>query len=208
MARIFRIVAALAVWAGLILQYALLAKGRSGGDLLQATINFFSYFTILANIACALCLTWPKALAHPVVRGGAALYIGVTGTIYVLILSKLWAPVGAHWVADTLLHYVTPVLFLIDWVVLTPKGDLRWRSAATWLVFPLVYGAWTLAHGAQSGFWPYPFVDAATLGLTRTLINMATMGAAFLVLGLILVLIDRLLGPRKRAQGTHLAADR
>lgn len=199
MARIFRIVAALTVWTGLILQYVLLAKAHSGGGLPQATINFFSYFTILANIACGFCLTWPRALAHPVVRGGVALYIGVTGAVYVLILSKLWAPVGAHWVADTILHYVTPVLFLIDWLVLTPKGGLRWRSAATWLVFPLVYGGWTLAHGVQSGFWPYPFVDVGALGLTRVLINMVAMGGGFLVLGLILVLIDRLMGRRKRA---------
>jgi hypothetical protein len=76
---------------------------------------------------------------------------------------------------------------------------LTWRSVAIRLVFPLVYGTWTLAHGAQSGFWPYPFVDVGVPGSTRVLINIAAMGGTFLVLGLIFVLVDRFLGRRKRS---------
>lgn len=198
MARLFRIVAALAVWSGLLLQYGLLAKGRSGGELIGATVNFFSYFTILANILCAVCLTWPKATANPSLRAGAALYIAVTGSVYVLILKDLWAPKGLPWVADTLLHYVTPALFLIDWLVFAPKGGLKWRTALGWLVFPLVYGVWTLAHGAYSRFWPYPFIDADQLGMARTLANMAGMSVVFLGLGLMFVLIGRLSTGRRR----------
>lgn len=197
MARTFRIVAAFAVWSGLLLQYWLLIKGRSGGELIGVTVNFFSYFTILCNILCAVCLTWPKATANPTLRGGAALYIAVTGAIYVLILKDLWAPTGLKWVADTLLHYVTPALFLIDWLVFAPKAGLKWRAVLAWLAFPLIYAVWTLAHGAYSGFWPYPFVDVSQLGMTRALINMAGMTVLFLGLGLVFVLIGRLSGRRR-----------
>jgi hypothetical protein len=198
LARIYRIAAAVAVWAALLLQYALVVQGRGGEALIRSSINFFSYFTILANILCAVCLTWPKAAANPSLRGGAALYIAVTGAIYILILKNLWAPEGLHWVADTLLHYIAPALFLIDWLVLTPKGKLAWRSAVIWLAFPLVYGAWTLVHGARSGFWPYPFLDVGALGWSPVLVHMAAMSALFLGLGLILVLIDHLLGRLRR----------
>jgi hypothetical protein len=199
MGRAFRILAALIVWTGLLLQYWLLARGRGGEELVYRTINFFSYFTILSNILCAVCLTAPRATRYPTLRTGVALYISVTGAVYVLILKDLWAPTGLQWVADTLLHYVTPALFLIDWTLLSPKGALKWRSALTWLGFPLLYAVWTLAHGAQSGFWPYPFMDASKLGMTRVLTNMAGLIVAFLGLSLLFVVIDRALARLRRA---------
>ncbi len=198
MARTFRILAALAVWTGLLLQYWLLARGSGGEELIYRTINFFSYFTILSNLFCAVCLTAPKATEHPALRAGVAIYISVTGAIYALILRDLWAPTGLQWVADTLLHYATPALFLIDWTLLSRKGALNWRSALVWLAFPLLYAVWTLAHGAWSGFWPYPFVDASKLGMTRVLLNMAGLTLLFFGLGLVFVLIDHLIGRRRR----------
>lgn len=198
MVRTLRIIATLAVWTGLLLQYWLLTRDRPGAELIGVTINFFSYFTILSNILCAACVTWPKSTANPSLRTGVALYIAVTSVIYGLILKDLWTPTGLQWIADTLLHYVTPALFLIDWLVSTPKGSLKWRSALAWLAFPLIYVGWTLAHGAYSGFWPYPFIDAGKLGMTRVLINMAGMTILFLGFGLVFVLIDHLLGRRRR----------
>jgi hypothetical protein len=69
-----------------------------------------------------------------------------------------------------------------------------------WLAFPLVYGIWTLVHGARSGFWPYPFLDVGALGWSPVLVHMAAMSALFLGLGLVLVLIDHLLGRLRRRQ--------
>ncbi len=40
------------------------------------------------------------------------------------------------------------------------------------LLFPLAYGAWTLAHGAATGWYPYPFVDVVDLGYLRVLANI------------------------------------
>ena len=198
MARTFRTIGALAVWTGLLLQYWLMVRGRGGEELIYRTINFFSYFTILSNILCAVCLTLPTATENPVLRTGIALYISVTGGIYVLILKDLWAPTGLQWVADTLLHYVTPAFFLIDWALLSRKGALKWRSALIWLGFPLLYAVWTLAHGAQSGFWPYPFMDASKLGMTRVLTNVAGLIVGFLGLSLLFVLIDHALARWRR----------
>ena len=62
------------------------------------------------------------------------------------------------------------------------------------------YAAASLLHGAVTGFYPYPFLEVGQLGYERVLLNMGVLMAAFAVLGLILVGIDRLLGavePRK-----------
>jgi hypothetical protein len=62
------------------------------------------------------------------------------------------------------------------------------------------YAALSLLHGAVTGFYPYPFLEVGQLGYERVLLNMGVLMAAFAVLGLILVGVDRLLGavePRK-----------
>ena len=112
------------------------------------------------------------------------------------MLQALWNPQGLQWVADVTLHYVTPALFLVDWLVFTPKGTLRTKAVAGWLIFPLGFGIYSLARGPISGFYPYPFLNAGTLGYAKVLTNMAAMSAFFLAVGWVLVLLDRLLHRR------------
>ena len=62
------------------------------------------------------------------------------------------------------------------------------------MLYPVGYAAFSLLHGAVTGFYPYPFLEVRQLGYERVLLNMGLLTAAFAVLGLILVGIDRLLG--------------
>ena len=80
-----------------------------------------------------------------------------------------------------------------------PRGRLAAGPVPWWLIFPIAYAAWSLIHGAATG--SYPFLNAAELGYQRVLINMAVLMAAFALLGLLLVAIDRMLG-RIEAPGT------
>jgi hypothetical protein len=134
------------------------------------------------------------------VRTAIATYIIVVGVTYHLILRQLWDPQGWQWVADVTLHYVTPVLFVLDWLLFVPKRTVPWWTAIVALVFPLVYLAWTLWHGSWSGFYPYPFVDVSKIGLEKALTNAGGMTAAFLVLCLVLILIGRVPGLFTRAR--------
>jgi hypothetical protein len=202
----YRSIAALVVWFGLLLQYFLMVRGQSGEVFVTRTVNFFSYFTILSNLLAAVAFSAPavapasaigRFFTQPSVRTAIALYTSVTAATYIVILQGLWNPQGSQWVADTTLHYVTPALFLIDWLLFTPKGTLRWRAVLPWLAFPLAYGLYSIFRGPLSGFYPYPFLDASHLGLTKVLINMAAMSGFFLVLGLALILIDGLLKRRR-----------
>lgn len=202
----YRSIAALVVWFGLLLQYFLMVRGQSGEVFVTRTVNFFSYFTILSNLLAAVAFSAPavapaspigRFFATPSIRTAIALYTTVTAVTYIVILQGLWNPQGLQWVADTTLHYVTPALFLIDWVLFTPKGTLRWGAVLPWLAFPLAYGAYSIFRGPLSGFYPYPFLDVSQLGMTKVLVNMAGMSGFFLVVGLALILVDRLLKPRR-----------
>ena len=85
-------------------------------------------------------------------------------------------------------------LYIVDWFVFVPKGRVSARSIPWWLLYPVGYAAFSLLHGAVTGFYPYPFLEVRQLGYERVLLNMGLLTAAFAVLGLILVGIDRLLG--------------
>ena len=125
------------------------------------------------------------------VRGAVALYIGVTGTIYVTILRHLWQPQGAQWWADIGLHYATPLSYLAWWTLGVRHGALQWRDVLRWLLFPLAYLLWSLARGAWVHEYPYPFIDVDALGWALVLRNAAGVRLVFVALGAIAVAVDR-----------------
>jgi hypothetical protein len=195
----FAVVVAAIAWPALMLQYWL---SLWSGPIGFATVRYFSFFTILSNLLVAVVAAsaatggnWAplRFWRKPRVRGLTALSIAVTCLIYVTILAGQWHPQGPQLIADRALHYVLPVLYLFWWVVLLPHGTLVWRDALRWLWFPLVFFVWTLLRGAVVHEYPYSFVDVDHLGYGAVLTNALMVGVVFIVLGLGLVAIDRVL---------------
>lgn len=184
-------------WCALMLQYVLLIRnvdGNSGLSLAEANVRFFSYFTIQANILASLVLTafvikrpLDEWLVHPFVRSAVAVYITMVGLIYSVVLRHLWAPQGAQWVADTVLHYVIPVGYLVFWLACVRKAGLRWYDPLLWLIYPLIYLLLILVRGKVSGFYPYPFIDAGMLGYAKVATNAGSLVIVCAVLGGLIV---------------------
>lgn len=202
MARIWRGVFGVIGLAALALQY-LLMWTTPRLDALQVTLNFFSYFTILTNVVIMTGMLVPaaaprsglgQALGGSRFRTGVVLYAAVVALIYHFLLHATWEPQGWLLLANVLLHYVMPAAMVLDWLMFTAKGRLGAKDALAWLIFPLLYGAWTLAHGLAANWWPYWFVNLDALGPVRTATNFAGLLAFFLGAGLLLVLIDGLFG--------------
>lgn len=189
--------------AALVLQYVLILQlTRDNVGVVLGTVRFFSYFTILSNIAvmlvaCTAAAGRPGCFAQARVRGAVALYIGVTGSIYFFILRHLWQPQGAQWWADTGLHYAVPLVYGAWWLACTPHGTLRWRDVAGWLLFPLGYVVWVFLRGAWVGEYPYPFIDVGQLGWARVGVNALGVMGVFVALGWVVVGLDRVLGRRR-----------
>jgi hypothetical protein len=198
----YRVLAAAIGWFVIGLQYYL-TVGKADGDLVLAATRLLSFFTILTNILVALAMTLPwlaprsklgEFFSCPSVRTAIACYIIVVSAIYYAVLRKLWNPEGLQYLADTIEHCVAPALYVVDWLIFVPKGTVSARSVPFWLLYPLGYAAFSLIHGAMTGFYPYPFLSVTQFGYARVLLNMSVLTVAFAVLGLILVGIDRLLG--------------
>ena len=199
-------VLALLGWAALALQFSLTmgtvtAQGRSSW---AAVIVLAGYFTILTNLLCAVCMTAVcfSRSAHqptPNLLSAATLYIATVGVTYTLLLSHLFSFEGLPWLADRLLHYVIPLAFVAYWMIFVPKGTLRWTAPLVWLIYPLAYLAVSLVRGAHSGWYPYPFINVATLGYRAALLNALGLTVTFFVSGLALVAWDRQMGRRSES---------
>lgn len=182
-------------WIALLLQYRSLIGHRSTG-VFDATVHYFSYFTILSNLLVAVCcsILWLSAksragrfFSRPAVLTAIAVYILVVGGIYNLVLRKNGLPqdVGGE-IANELLHCVIPLLFLLFWIKFVSRFSMRMELVWLWLIYPLVYLFYTLIHGAVRGFYPYPFVNVGKIGYARVMLNCVAVTVFFIILSLLL----------------------
>ncbi|MBE9584858.1 Pr6Pr family membrane protein [Mucilaginibacter sp. JRF] len=189
--KVFALVTAAFAWAAVIVQYCI---GNA------SVVNFLSYFTILCNLLVAVCLTFStlmpgrrvgKLFSGLSAQSAIAVYVFIVGLVYNTVLRGIWAPTGMAWLVDNTLHVVVPVLYLLYWALYRPHGALQWQSGFYWAVFPLLYLVYSLVHGAMVHWYPYPFIDADKLAYTRVFINAVVVTSAFVITGLIIVLITR-----------------
>ena len=186
-------------WFAVLLQLYLIILNRVE-SVPETIIRFFSFYTILTNILVAFCFTVllvkPNSrsgifFSQPGVLTATTIYITVVGILYNLILRQIWSPVGFQRLADELLHVVIPLLFILYWYFFAPKGGLGWKNAFPWLIYPFVYAVFVLFRGALSGFYPYPFVDANTLGFKKVLLNSVGLFIGFFLLSLLFIVITK-----------------
>lgn len=182
---------AVAAWAGLLIQLFLLIYNtpENGMNVLQAIGHFFRFFTILSNIAVAFVVSilLMKEERHPLLKPAnltaIAVYIFVVGLVYNLVLRQLWSPLGWQWVADNLLHVVTPILYLLYWWQFVRDKPQRWKLALLWLLYPAIYFVYAIIRGQLEGVYSYPFIDVNQLGFQKVFINALIIMLLFLATG-------------------------
>jgi hypothetical protein len=194
MKKVIAFLIALATWYAVVAQYLLMLDARVN-DILETTIRFFSYFTILTNILVAIYFTAVviqgnsrhRLLSSPGALTAITAYITIVGLIYQIALRHLWQPEGQQWLVDELLHTVIPFAVIIFWYFNESSFPIRFQQIGVWLIYPLVYFIFILIRGGFSNFYPYPFVDVPALGLTRVLINGACMIILYTLLSVLYI---------------------
>jgi hypothetical protein len=133
------------------------------------TLNFFSYFTNLANLFAAFVLLRsafsrsPPSPSTDGMRYVSAVNMAVVGIVFVVLLRDVDLGDLLPWV-NVALHYVMPVAVVLDWLLQAPGSRLTRRHLAAALVFPAAYLAYVLLRGAARGWYPYPFLNPAKVG--------------------------------------------
>jgi hypothetical protein len=160
-------------------------------------VRLFSYFTIQSNLlvlASALTLAWRPDGDGPwrrVLRLDALLGIVVTGLVYETVLAPLDHPTGlALWITIAF-HYFAPWFTVVGWLLFGPRPRIDDRTLYLAFLWPVLWIAWTFAHGAASGWYPYPFLDVTDIGYARALRNTGVVLLGAVVLALAFAALDR-----------------
>jgi hypothetical protein len=175
--------------------------------------NLFSFFTILTNIIVAvvcLLLVIDPARRSTLVRTlhlDALVGIIVTGIVYHTVLAGLNDFHGAEWFADLLWHTVSPIVFVVGWLLFGPRGLVTGRVIALSAIYPLAWLVFTLVRGAMINWYPYPFLNVTPLGYGQVTLNCLVVTALFLGLAGVVLAIDRLLGRSSRTPALGAAAE-
>ncbi len=171
------------------------------------------YFTIQSNVIVlgyfAAAVYWMNRRGTvdapaPRLRGAVTLYILITGLVSHILLEHGASPLPglfdgpdrlAHW-SSFFLHYVTPVMVIIDWLVLRPRNASQWRDIPLWLVFPLGYAGIVMARSALFSNYPTPypyfFFDPTTKGYGYVWGQIALLTVEFVALAAVVIGLDRL----------------
>jgi hypothetical protein len=138
--------------------------------------NFFSFFTIEANVASVVVLLVGAIYAfarrsdprwYLLFRVIVVTYMGVTGVVYNLLLRGVELPQGVtvEW-SNEVLHVVACAYLVLDWIFAPGRVPLNWRSLRAIVIFPLVWVAYTLIRApftvdVNKGkpWYPYPFLN-------------------------------------------------
>jgi hypothetical protein len=154
-------------------------------------VNFFSYFTNLSNLfAAAVLLIGAVYLLQgreptprdDLVRGASVVGMALVGIVFGVLLRHVDLGTLLPWV-NVVVHYVLPVVVVLDWLYQPPKSLLAFVQVRYWLVFPLLFFAYTLIRGAIVGWYPYPFFNPAHVG---GYLGIALYGVAILILFLLI----------------------
>jgi hypothetical protein len=196
---------ALFAWFGVVLQLYLSLRltDAMGITTAQGLAIYLGYFTVLTNLLVGIALTWPllspasawgRFFVRPMAIGWVAASIAFVGIAYFVLLRHVWNPQGLQLVADVVMHYIVPALFVIYSVIVLQRPNLRWTAPLWWSLYPVVYFVYVLVRGEMIGRYPYGFINVLQLGYAMTLRNAVLLWVAFLVLAYVLMLLWRRLG--------------
>jgi hypothetical protein len=207
--RVWHGTVALAVVYGLVLQVIITARAPAtppghavgtlaGAALITRLVRVVSFFTVQSNILCGIVSAQlarnPRRddSAWRAVRLAALVGIAVTGVVYSTVLARIHEPKGwEQTINNAIFHYAVPLLVVIGWLLFGPRPRIDPRTILLAAIWPLAWLVYTIVHGEASGWYPYPFVDAATHGYGRVVANLLGVLVVFAVVAALYLLGDR-----------------
>jgi hypothetical protein len=182
----------------------------------QINVIVFAYYAAALYWMVRRATTAPPA---PRLRGGVTVWMLTTMAVVHVLLNAFESPIPGLFVDDPrdllanralfALHYVVPLMVLLDWVAFGPHRVVRWRDIGWWVLYPFAYGMiflWrALALPDVPDRFPYPFLDTDELGALGAFVAMLEVLAYISVLSVLVLLLDRLADWVGRRLGRHRA---
>ncbi|MCH8488127.1 MAG: Pr6Pr family membrane protein [Candidatus Cyclonatronum sp.] len=198
MKRVLLYLLAITGWVTLLIRIYLKIT-TSGLPLTESLMQLFSYFTVLTNLLVTIYCTVhllsssqqsrSKLFLRPETLTALTVFILIVGTVYHLLLKSLWNPEGLLMITDEIYHTFVPLGTLALWLVSADNKGGNLKYLYSWILYPVLYLVFVLIRGSVSGFYPYPFINVAELGLVTVMMNsfflLILMCLLFLLFGFV-----------------------
>ncbi|WP_090477517.1 Pr6Pr family membrane protein [Qipengyuania nanhaisediminis] len=185
-----------AAFAALIAQ-AFIGAGPDTNPLV-AFAQLMRFFTIWSNLAAAMLMGWIalRGSTHSSLPFALATALAIVAIVYHALLAQDHHPVGLDWYTNQMHHTLVPLAVIAWWIAFTEPSDNTWNSVPAVMVAPVLYTVFALTYGEASGFYAYFFLDVARFGYGPVLANILGLAVVFMIFGLILLGLRRLLSAR------------
>jgi hypothetical protein len=141
-----------------------------------------------------------QTLGWGLLRGAAVTYLAVTGVVYALLLEGTAEVAGGVPWVSTALHQVMPVAVAIEWLLAPPTRLRLWHSLL-WLIYPLLWLAYTLGRGAIVDWYPYSFFNPDVSGVRGVVVFSIGIAAGMVAAGWLVLALRRIGGAIWRRLG-------
>jgi hypothetical protein len=184
----------------------MVSLGQSG---VLDPLHYLTFFTNLSNEIAAIVFLvgaarWLSDRSHAfdLVRGGAVVYMTITGVVFAVLLSGVNVDAQIPWVNDVV-HELFPIVVVADWLVDPPGERLTLRQGALWLSFPAAWLAYEMIRGAVSNKYHYPFLSPAHGGYQSVVVYSVAIFAFALVVCAVVVWLANVRRPTPSALPVH-----
>jgi len=188
--------------SGIILTLLSSGKTENFCELAAEMLRLLFFFTIDSSIF-VLILFGFRILsgkytgiisAHSVISGAVTINILVTGIVFFLLLRSFESQFGPLlYAGNMMLHYILPVLCFYYFMIYAKEEKISFAYIGYWIIFPSLYFLVTLVRGAITGKYPYPFLNANTLGYPKVLVNSLLILIFIIILSIAIILLNRLI---------------
>ena len=171
-------------------------------------IGVFRMFTNISNLLCAVYFIFAASFIAfdkrrtggaspcPLIKGVCTMSITLTGIVGSAAIVGEFSLSTSAGIATILLHIITPVMIMADWLLFDIKGRYKGFFPLVWLSAPFAYfiyimvSAQFMEKGARMRF-PYPFLDYEILGIPALITVVAIITVFYGFIGYLCYFIDK-----------------
>lgn len=151
----------------------------------------------MVTIWLTLAMIWynkPKYLQKikGVIKGAFTVYITITLVVFAILLQPFYHPTGFAAFSNIVLHYITPIIFIVDWVLTETEAKYKWKYLLYWLIYLLGYISFAIILGTFTGDYLYPFLNPGFLGSTIFALMLGILAGGYIFLGSSYIGINKL----------------
>lgn len=170
--------------------------------------DLMSYFTIWSQIVVGVVMTMlylnpnRDSQRFRIFRVDSVLMIAVTGIVYNVLIGPKFPPQGLNVYSSFLEHTLTPLITVLVFLFVGPRGWFSRQTVLAGLYLPIAYIFYALIRGAFIGQYPYDFMDVVSYGYGSVIVTVLAILVASLVMLSVFWFIDAKLSASK-ASGTE-----